>query len=112
MSIASWFVLAVLALTLLVDYAKFRRHARRVIVVELVVFTVAGYLAAFPDLATRLAAAVGIGRGVDFVLYLAIIWLVRESILARLTRWEDAERFTEVVRGLAMGSVRRRSELP
>jgi hypothetical protein len=46
------------------------------------------------------------------VLYRAVIWLVRESILNRLARWEDAERFTEVVRGLALRSVTRRSSLP
>ena len=112
MSLASFFVLGVLAVTLLIDYAKFRKYARRVVLVEFVVFAVAGILAAFPALATRLAAAVGIGRGVDFVLYLATIWLVRESILTRLARWEEAKRFTEVVRGLALRSATRRSSLP
>ena len=112
MSLASYFLLAVLAATLLVDYAKFRRHAKRVVLVEAGIFAVGGVLAAFPALATRIAALVGIGRGVDFVLYLAIIWLVRESILTRLSRWEEAERFAEIVRGLALRSARRRSGLP
>lgn len=112
MSLASLFLLAVMAATLLVDFAKFRRHAPRVVLVELVVFALGGVLVAWPALATRIAATVGIGRGVDFVLYLAILWLVRESILSRLARWEDAERFTRLVRGLALRSVVRRSERP
>jgi hypothetical protein len=112
MSVASLFLLAVLAVTLLVDYAKFRRHRGRIVLVELMVFACGGVFVAYPALSTRIAAMVGIGRGVDFVLYLALIWLVRESILSRVARWEDGERFTGIVRALAIRSARKRSELP
>lgn len=111
MNAASLFLLAVLALILFVDYATFRRRGARVVLVELAVFTLGGIVVAFPQLSARMAASVGIGRGADFILYLAIIWLVRESILTRHARWREAERLTGLTRILAIQSARRRSEL-
>jgi hypothetical protein len=55
----------------------------------------------YPEVARRLAHFVGIGRGVDFVLYPLVIWLVRESLLSRRRRHEEQERVTELVRALA-----------
>jgi len=55
----------------------------------------------YPEIARRLAHFVGIGRGVDFVLYPLVIWLVRESLLSRRRRHEEQERVTELVRALA-----------
>ena len=110
MNLASLFLLAVLGLFLFVDYATFRRRSTRVVMVELVVFAAGGLLVAFPQVSTRMAAAVGIGRGVDFILYLAIIWLVRESIMTRHARWQEAQRLTELARTLAMQGASRRSD--
>jgi hypothetical protein len=45
---------------------------------------------------------VGIGRGVDFVIYPVVIWLVRESLLSRRRRREEEERLTELVRAIAI----------
>ena len=50
---------------------------------EAIAFAAGGVLIASPDTATRLAHLVGIGRGVDFVLYPLVIWLVRESLHGR-----------------------------
>jgi hypothetical protein len=50
---------------------------------------------------------VGIGRGVDFLLYPLVIWLVRESLLARRLRFEDAERMTELARAVALRGAQR-----
>jgi hypothetical protein len=108
---ASLFLLLILAATLLLDYSKFRRRAAHVVALEFVVFAAGGTLVAYPALATRIAGLVGIGRGADFVLYLATIWLVRESLLTRVARWEDSEHLTRLTRELAMRSRIRRSEL-
>ncbi len=96
--------LALLALlaALLVHDAVRSRQKRRLLTVQAFVFAVGGFLIVYPDLATRLAHAVGIGRGVDFVIYPLVIWLVRESLLTRRRRREDDERFTELVRAFAM----------
>jgi hypothetical protein len=50
---------------------------------------------------------VGIGRGVDFLLYPLVLWLVRESLLTRRRRIEDAERMTQIVRALAVAQAKR-----
>jgi hypothetical protein len=112
MNAASLFLLGVLALLLFVDYATYRRRGARVVLVELAVFALGGILVAFPGIPTRLASLVGIGRGVDFVLYLAVIWLVRESIMTRHARWREAARLTDLARVLAIQSAVRRSEQP
>lgn len=112
MNVASLFLLGVLALILFVDYATFRRRGARVVLVELAVFALGAVVVAFPWISSRMAAFVGIGRGVDFVLYLAIIWLVRESIMSRHKRWREAERLTGLARSLAIQSARRRSARP
>lgn len=112
MSPASFFLLTLLAVTLLVDYSKLRRRAVRIVWLEFAVFALGGVLVAFPALSSRIAGVVGIGRGADLVLYLTTIWLVRESILGRFARWEEAERFTRLVRDMALRDRTRRSEVP
>lgn len=79
-----------------------RKKNRRFLAIELVVFLAGGALILSPDVATRLAHWVGIGRGVDFVIYPLVIWLVRESLVSRRKRREEEERLTEIVRALAM----------
>lgn len=101
--------LALLALVfglLFFDWATLRGRARRMLVVEAMIFLGGAFLIAFPDVATGLAHTVGIGRGVDFVLYPLVIWLVRESLVGRRRRWEDAERLTTLVRAQAVASAR------
>lgn len=88
------------------DWATLRGRARRMLVVESVVFLGGAFFIAFPDVATHLAHAVGIGRGVDFVLYPLVIWLVRESLVGRRRRFEDAERLTALVRAQAVAGAR------
>ncbi len=100
--------LALLALlaALLVHDAVRSRQKRRLLTVQAFVFAVGGFLIVYPDLATRLAHAVGIGRGVDFVIYPLVIWLVRESLLSRRRHHEDEERMTELVRAVAITGAR------
>jgi small membrane protein len=95
-------LLALVGGLLFFDFATMRKGGQRILLVECVVFLVGGAFIASPDVATRLAHAVGIGRGVDFVLYPLVIWLVRESLVGRRRRFEDGERVTEIVRALAI----------
>lgn len=75
---------------------------RRLLYVQLVVFAGGAVLILFPEIARRLAHVVGIGRGVDFVIYPVVIWLVRESLVSRRRRLEDEARLTELVRAVAI----------
>ena len=84
------------------DWLTLRGKNRRALLLEVAVFLVGALFIAFPERATALAHLVGIGRGVDFLLYPTVIWLVRESLLSRRQRIEDAERLTSVVRTLAI----------
>ena len=90
MNLAAVALLALVFGLLFYDWASTQggRRARRMLLLEAVVFCVAFFIA-FPDAATAVAHRVGIGRGVDFILYPLVIWLVRESLLNRRRRWED-----------------------
>jgi hypothetical protein len=93
-------LVGLLAALFLHDFVTLQRN-RRLLLVQLVVFAIGGWLIVYPEVARRLAHFVGIGRGVDFVLYPLVIWLVRESLLSRRRRHEEQERVTELVRALA-----------
>jgi hypothetical protein len=107
MSPAAVALLALVVGLFFYDVATFGRgRARRMLWIEAAVFAGGAFFIALPDAATRAAHAVGIGRGVDFILYPVVIWLVRESLLNRRRRWEDAERLTQAVRALAVARAR------
>lgn len=93
-------LVGLLAALFLHDFVTLAKN-RRLLLLQLVVFAVGGSLIIYPEVSRRLAHAVGIGRGVDFVLYPLVIWLVRESLLSRRRRHEEQERVTELVRALA-----------
>ena len=102
-------LLALLAALFVHDFASGRRSARRTsrdLWLLGFVFLVGGALIVYPEIARALARLVGIGRGVDFVLYPLVIWLVRESLLTRRRRHDDEERITEIVRALAIERAR------
>lgn len=104
-------LLALLAALLLHDYTQSKRRPRD-LWLQAFVFVVGGALIVYPEIARRLAHAVGIGRGVDFVLYPLVIWLVRESLLSRRRRHEDEEKLTELTRALAILQARTVSSPP
>jgi hypothetical protein len=79
-----------------------RARNRRLLYVQLFVFAGGAFLILLPEIARRLAASVGIGRGVDFVIYPTVIWLVRESLVNRRRRKEEEERLTELARAVAI----------
>ena len=83
------------------DLVRMRKN-RRMLALQGLVFATGAVLIVYPEIARRLAHAVGIGRGVDFVMYPLVIWLVRESLLTRRRRREEEARFTELVRAVAI----------
>jgi hypothetical protein len=100
-------LLLLLVLGLLVhDWTTVRGRNRRVLWVETAVFVIGAFFIAFPDRATELAHMVGIQRGVDFLLYPIVIWLVRETLLTRRRHLEDRERLTQLTRALAVVEAR------
>lgn len=98
-------LVGLLAALFLHDFVTLARN-RRLLLVQALVFATGGCLIVYPEIARRLAHFVGIGRGVDFVLYPLVIWLVRESLLSRRRRHEEQERVTELVRALATTGAR------
>jgi hypothetical protein len=106
LNLASVSLLAFVSGLVLFDALALRGKNRRALIVELVVLLGGAFFIIFPDRATALAHMVGIGRGVDFLLYPIVIWLVRESLLSRRRRLEDAERITELTRALAIAGAR------
>ena len=107
MNLAAAALLALVAGLFVFDFTMLRKQNRRALLLEAAVFVAGAFFIASPDRATALAHAVGIGRGVDFLLYPIVIWLVRESLLTRRRRLEDAERLTQVVRALAIVEARK-----
>jgi len=100
-TVAALLLLGFLAALFAYDWTA-RKKSRRLVNFQLAVFLVGGVLIVFPEIARRLAHLVGIGRGVDFVIYPVVIWLVRESLLTRRRRHEEEERLTELVRAIAI----------
>jgi len=99
---ASFLLLGLVAGLVLYDWLALRGKNRRALIFEVAVFVVGAFFIAFPARATALAHLVGIGRGVDFLLYPIVIWLVRESLLTRRRRLSDEERLTELARVVAI----------
>jgi hypothetical protein len=99
-------LLALLAALYLHDFTRAGVRRGPHLWIEGAVFLVGAVLIVYPEIARRLARLVGIGRGVDFVIYPLVIWLVRESLVHRRRRHEDEARLTELVRALAIARAR------
>ena len=112
MTIAAIALLAFVIGLLAFDLATMGQRGRRAVLLEAIAFAVGGFFIAFPDTSTRLAHTVGIGRGVDFLLYPIVIWLVRESLMTRRRRLEYDERLAQVVRALAVLQAKRVDAAP
>ncbi|HSQ63448.1 MAG TPA: DUF2304 domain-containing protein [Polyangiaceae bacterium] len=102
MSIAKALLLLLVAGLVAFDFITLRGKNRRGLLLEVAVFVAGAVFIVFPERATALAHVVGIGRGVDFLLYPTVIWLVRESLSSRRQRIESAEQLTQLVRAVAI----------
>jgi hypothetical protein len=94
----------------LFDVATRFKTNRRALYLEIAVFVGGAFFIMVPQTATWLAHRVGIGRGVDFLLYPIVIWLTRESLLNRRRHLESAARITELTRALAIATARQGQE--
>lgn len=112
MSIAGVLLLALVFGLVFFDAITSYRKNRRGLLVEIAVFLIGAFFIAFPERATGLAHLVGIGRGVDFLLYPIVIWLTRESLLNRRRQVADTERITELARALAIATARTQERKP
>lgn len=106
MTLAAAFLLLLVFGLLVFDWTAQRRKNRRSLWLQAAVFIAGAFFIVFPEHATLLAHVVGINRGVDFLLYPIVIWLVRESLLSRRTRLADGERIAELTRALAIATAR------
>lgn len=103
MSLLGVMLLVALALLLVSDAIMLWRSGGRILLVlEALAFLVAGVLLTRQELASQLATAVGITRGVDVLLYPLSVFLFREALVSRYFRHRQAERITELVRALAL----------
>ncbi len=107
MNLAAFSLLCLVFGLVVYDWVTHEGKNRRALILESLVFVGGAFFIVFPDRATALAHLVGIGRGVDFLLYPLVIWLVRESLLTRRARLEVGERLTELTRTIALSSARR-----
>lgn len=107
MSPFAYLLLALFAVIMVVDYARLRRSGSKVFIVEVFVLIVGALLTIFPEITVTLAHKTGIGRGVDLVIYLLLVLLVREALRSRQRQWLDDRRYTELVRALAVAQAQR-----
>lgn len=108
MTLASWVLFLPVLGVVIFDLLVFRRSARRLVWLELFAFIVGGTFILWPQLSTQLAARVGIGRGADLLLYISVLWLLRESLLSRFHRLVEGERLTQLAREVAMSRAQTR----
>ena len=99
-------VILLIAIALIIR-KTFQKYHRRVITVrEFFLWTIfwgcAGLLVVFPNATQRVANFVGIGRGVDLVIYLALLILF-SALFYLIVRVERIERdITKIVREMAL----------
>ncbi len=86
----------------LLDWISIRRESKRILMLEYVGFTGIFLLATFPDRFNALAAMVGVGRGVDMIIYPLLVWLFREAILSRVRYHQQQREITRLVRAIAV----------
>lgn len=102
MTPAKIFLGLLLLILIATDALTLARRARRAFAIEVAVFLIGGVMVMYPEMTTWVAERLGLSRGVDLVLYVVVIVLVREAIVNRSIRLQDEERITAIVRELAI----------
>jgi len=91
------------ALCILAIYAYFQWRKAPLVAGMLLLVTLAGLVfAVAPDIANDLAHRVGIGRGADLIMYFFILISLMDIFNVHLRFRASEERFTQVVRALAL----------
>jgi len=101
MILAQPILIALLAALVIIYFARLRTRAWAILAIGLC-FGVAALLVVRPTVATRLAHLVGIGRGVDLILYLAIPGLALLILLLFARTRELNLKLTALVRETAL----------
>ncbi|MBI3626733.1 DUF2304 domain-containing protein [Candidatus Uhrbacteria bacterium] len=104
MTVFQWILLALIVIVFYKIYQRYREKviSNREMLFWSVIWVVAGLLTIWPGTTSFLASTVGIGRGVDLVVYLALI-LILYLIFKLIVRVEKLERnLTEIVRHQAV----------
>ena len=102
MAFSSVFIIVILVVILAVDWVFLPKQVRRGYWLMALAFACICGVALFPVALTRLAELVGIGRGVDLVMYVALIVLIREYFLSRARQSALESQLTDLVRQLAV----------
>jgi len=92
---------AVLMCVVLYAYTQ-ARMAPKVTAFAIVIALVGEYFVLFPEQAMRVANSVGIGRGVDLIFYLWILFTLVALLYLHLKMRVANERFTNLIRELAL----------
>ena len=103
MILAQPILVALLAALVILYFARLRTRAWDILVI-LLCFGIAALLVVRPEVATRLAHMVGIGRGVDLILYLAIPGLALLILLLFARTRELNLKLTAIVRETALAN--------
>lgn len=109
MNIFQWVTIPILSLLLLVDLRNtlFRTPTfRRDRIVRCIVWAVAIAAVVDPDMTTNISSLVGIKRGADLVLYLAVFGFLGSSFYFYSRSVKLERELTEIVRHLAIEEAR------
>jgi len=93
-------IFALLVTTL--DWVHFRKDYRRVLYLEILGFVFILTLALYPERFNDFAHRLGIGRGVDMIIYPLLVWLFREALWSRVRYMRQQRELTLLVRKTAM----------
>ncbi len=107
MRIIQFLLILIFALTVIAYFRRWRSRLRdRALVI---VFALAGSaFVLFPGVTARLAALTGVGRGVDFVIYLAMAGLAFFCFLLYAQQRETDRKLTELTRVIALTTAQER----
>jgi hypothetical protein len=107
MTLYSGLLLAFVVALLAWDVIRAGRRLRVIVLLEVALLGGAGLAVLFPHLTSRVAAFLGVGRGVDVFIYPLLIWLVRETLMLRQKEWQQRRQITELSRQMAIRSASR-----
>jgi hypothetical protein len=89
---------------LVLDWVYLRKAHRRVFSLEIFGFSLVSITLFFPEIVISLADTLGIGRGVDLLIYPLLIWLFREAVLSRVRYFKLEQEISKLVQLVAVQS--------
>jgi hypothetical protein len=102
MNYAAAFVLSVVVVILIVDKIFMPKHAKRAWQMMAFAYSFAIIFALFPGILTSIAEVLGIGRGVDVIIYCLSFILIREIFISRSRQNSSERQMTILTRQFAI----------